>query len=142
MSLPSLFFRTAVIIAIAGIALGIFMGINQDFRLAHMHAHLNLLGWVSFFIFGGYYSLAPEAARGVLPKIQYVLNLIGLLVFMAGLCSIALDSPVDLTACAAIGSLLILAGFIVFAVIVFRTRLGAPLEHNVGGRAIQSASGS
>ena len=142
MSLPSLFFRTAVLIAIAGIVLGIFMGINQDFRLAHMHAHLNLLGWVSFFIFAGYYSLAPEAARGALPKIQYVLNLIGLLVFMVGLCSIALDMPVRLEACTAIGSLLILAGFIVFAVIVFRTRVGAPLEHGVRGQAIQSASGS
>ena len=53
MSIPSLFFRTAILLAIAGILLGIFMGINQDFRLAHMHAHLNLLGWVSFFIFGG-----------------------------------------------------------------------------------------
>ncbi|HEY3148276.1 MAG TPA: hypothetical protein VGJ75_18100 [Dongiaceae bacterium] len=50
MSIPSLFFRTAVLLAIAGIVLGIFMGVNQDFRLAHMHAHLNLLGWVSFFI--------------------------------------------------------------------------------------------
>ena len=70
MSIPSLFFRTAIVLAIAGILLGIFMGMNQDFRLAHMHAHLNLLGWVSFFIFGGYYALAPQAAEGVLPKLH------------------------------------------------------------------------
>lgn len=123
MSLPSLFFRTAVLLAIAGIALGIFMGVNQDFRLAHMHAHLNLLGWVSFFVFGGYYALTPDAARGVLPRIQYTLNLIGLAIFMAGLLSIGLETPVRLEICAAIGSLLILAGFILFAVIVFRTPL-------------------
>ncbi|HET6161809.1 MAG TPA: hypothetical protein VFE34_25940 [Dongiaceae bacterium] len=123
MSIPSLFFRTATLLAITGIVLGIFMGVNQDFRLAHMHAHLNLLGWVSFFIFGGYYSLAPDAARGVLPKVHYGLCLIGLLIFMAGLITIGLDTEVRLEICAAIGSMLILAGFLVFAVIVFRTRV-------------------
>ncbi len=123
MSIPSLFFRTAILLAIAGILLGIFMGVNQDFRLAHMHAHLNLLGWVSFFIFGGYYALAPQAAGGVLPKVHYTLCLIGLLVFIAGLTGISLDNELALAPLAAIGSLLLLAGFLVFAVIIFRTRI-------------------
>jgi hypothetical protein len=123
MSIPSLFFRTAVLLAIAGIVLGIFMGVNQDFRLAHMHAHLNLLGWVSFFIFGGYYSLVPQAAEGLLPKLHYGLCLVGLVIFMAGLVTIGLDTPVRLEICAAIGSILILLGFIVFALIIFRTRV-------------------
>lgn len=102
------------------------MGVNQDFRLAHMHAHLNLLGWVSFFIFGGYYALVPQAAAGLLPKLQYGLCLIGLLVFMAGLTGIALGDDLALAPLAAIGSLLLLAGFIVFAIVIFRTRI-APL---------------
>lgn len=125
MSMPSLFFRTAILLAVAGIMLGIFMGVNQDFRLAHMHAHLSLLGWVSFFIFGGYYALAPQASAGVLPKIHYGLCLIGLLVFMTGLAGIGLtgDHEQALAPFAAIGSLLILAGFITFALIVFRTRI-------------------
>lgn len=125
MSIPSVFFRTAILLALAGILLGIFMGVNQDFRLAHMHAHLNLLGWVSFFVFGGYYALAPHAAEGVLPKAHYTLCLIGLLVFMAGLTGIALGTGHSLAPLAAVGSLLLLAGFIVFAVIVFRTRIAA-----------------
>jgi hypothetical protein len=120
-----LFFRTAILLAIAGIVIGIFMGMNQDFRLAHMHAHLNLLGWVSFFIFGGYYALAPQAAVGVLPKLHYGFCLIGLLVFMAGLTGIALGNDLALAPLAAIGSLLLLAGFIVFAVVIFRTRIAA-----------------
>jgi hypothetical protein len=117
-----LFFRTAILLAIAGILLGIFMGVNQDFRLAHMHAHLNLLGWVSFFIFGGYYALAPQAAEGVLPKLHYGFCLIGLLVFMSGLVGIGLGNDLALAPLAAVGSLL-LAGFLVFAVIIFRTRI-------------------
>ena len=123
MSISSLFFRTAILLAIAGIVLGIFMGMNQDFRLAHMHAHLNLLGWVSFFIFGGYYALAPQAAEGVLPKLHYGFCLIGLLIFMTGLSGIALGNDLALAPLAAVGSLLLLAGFVMFAVIIFRTRI-------------------
>ena len=78
MSIPSLFIRTAVLLGLAGMLLGIFMGINQDFRLAHFHAHWNLLGWVAFFIYGAYYALVPAARQGVLPKAHYVLALLGL----------------------------------------------------------------
>ncbi|HEY3148277.1 MAG TPA: hypothetical protein VGJ75_18105 [Dongiaceae bacterium] len=42
---------------------------------------------------------------------------------MAGLVTIGLDTPVRLEICAAIGSILILLGFIVFALIIFRTRV-------------------
>ena len=69
MSLASLFFRTAILLAIAGIMLGIFMGVNQDFRLAHMHAHLNLLGWVSFSSFSLSVLRRPRrAGRPHLPR--------------------------------------------------------------------------
>ena len=85
MSIPSLFIRTAVLLGLAGMLLGIFMGINQDFRLAHFHAHWNLLGWVAFFIYGAYYALVPAARQGVLPKVHYVLALLGLGVFVIGL---------------------------------------------------------
>lgn len=124
MSLPSLFFRTAVLLGLAGVLLGIVMGVSQDFRLAHMHAHLNLLGWVGFFLYGGFYALAPAAARGLLPKLHYGLALLGLLIFMAGLCGIALTADMALAPLAAIGSLLHLAGLLVFVWVVFRTRIG------------------
>jgi cbb3-type cytochrome oxidase subunit 1 len=121
MSIPSLFFRTAILLAIAGILLGIFMGINQDFRLAHFHAHWNLLGWVAFFIYGAFYALAPSARQGMLPKVHYVLALLGLFVFMIGLYGVAMGA-MQMVAFAAIGSLMVVAGFLVFAWIVFRTR--------------------
>ena len=122
MSIPSLFFRTAALLGLAGMLLGIFMGINQDFRLAHFHAHWNLLGWVSFAIFGAFYALAPSARQGLLPKLHYVLSLLGLFVFMIGLHGIAMGEHAGLAAFAAIGSLMVVAGFLVFAWIVFRTR--------------------
>ncbi|HWA49633.1 MAG TPA: hypothetical protein VG742_15275 [Dongiaceae bacterium] len=121
MSIPSLFIRTAVVLGLAGMLLGIFMGIHQDFRLAHFHAHWNLLGWVAFFIYGAFYALAPSARQGLLPKLHYVLSLLGLVVFMIGLYGVAMGE-MQMAAFAAIGSLLVVAGFLVFAWIVFRTR--------------------
>lgn len=121
MSIPSLFIRTAVLLGLAGMLLGIFMGINQDFRLAHFHAHWNLLGWVAFFLYGAFYALAPSARQGLLPKVHYVLSLLGLVVFVIGLYGVAMGA-MEMTAFAAIGSLLVVAGFLVFGWIVFRTK--------------------
>jgi hypothetical protein len=122
MSIPSLFFRTAVLLGLAGMLLGIFMGINQDFRLAHFHAHWNLLGWVAFFIYGAYYALVPAARQGTLPKAHYVLALLGLGIFMIGLYGVGMGA-IEMVAFAAIGSLMVVASFLIFAWIVFRTRV-------------------
>ena len=45
---------------IAGVALGIGMGIAHDFQFAPVHAHINLLGFVSLAVFGIVYRLYPE----------------------------------------------------------------------------------
>jgi hypothetical protein len=47
-----LFLRVAVVFAITGMALGIYMGAAQDFALSPVHAHINLVGWVSMFLAG------------------------------------------------------------------------------------------
>src|ERR1700682_2316135 len=52
-------FRAAVLMVIAGMIWGIVMGISQDHSTMPAHAHLNLLGWVSLFLFGIYYHLHP-----------------------------------------------------------------------------------
>lgn len=124
MSIPTLFIRTGVLFGLAGMLLGIFMGINQDFRLAHFHAHWNLLGWVAFFLYGVFYALAPMARQGLLPRLHYALSLIGLAVFMVGLFGVAMGAFDTMVAFAAIGSVLVVGGFLVFVVIVFRTRIG------------------
>ncbi len=48
-------FRAAVLMVIVGMVWGIVMGIGQDHSTLPAHAHLNLLGWVSLFLFGIYY---------------------------------------------------------------------------------------
>jgi len=47
-------FRAAVLMVLAGMIRGIVMGITEDHSNSSVHAHLNLLGWVSLFMFGTY----------------------------------------------------------------------------------------
>jgi len=47
-------FRAAVLMVVAGMIWGIVMGISQDHSTFPAHAHLNLLGWASLFLFGIY----------------------------------------------------------------------------------------
>ena len=48
-------FRAAVVMVVAGMIWGIVMAITEDHSTFPAHAHLNLLGWVSLFLFGIYY---------------------------------------------------------------------------------------
>lgn len=55
-------FIVAAIAALAGMVLGISMGMSQDFALAPAHAHLNLLGWVTMAIYGLYHRGAGRSS--------------------------------------------------------------------------------
>lgn len=62
MSLGNKFLRLAMIYALIGLAIGVWMGATEDFRIRSAHAHLNLLGYVSMFIYGLFYRVVPKAA--------------------------------------------------------------------------------
>lgn len=121
MTLAALCFRTAVVMGLVGLSVGIGMGMTQDFSLAPAHAHVNLLGWVSFFLYGAFYMLVPNAAQGLLPRIHYALSLIGAVIMTIGIAFIvtghAAFEPLAIG-----GSILVYAGFLTFVWIVFRAR--------------------
>ena len=55
------FLRLAVLYLIAGVSLGLFMAASHDHSMFPVHAHLNLLGWVSLSLFGLFYRACPAA---------------------------------------------------------------------------------
>ena len=57
------FLLLAAMSLVAGVVLGIWMGITHDFRFMPVHAHLNLLGWASQALFGLVYRAYPSLAR-------------------------------------------------------------------------------
>ena len=60
--------KIAVIYFTFGILLGLHMAKSGDFSMRPVHAHLNLLGWVSMALFGLIYCQFPQLANNGLAK--------------------------------------------------------------------------
>lgn len=65
------FFRLAVLYLVLGVTLGLFMGMSGDHSMFPVHAHLNLLGWVTLSLFGLYYRALPAAAGTRLARLHF-----------------------------------------------------------------------
>ncbi len=70
MKASSLSFQAAVTFVLVGMLLGISMAILQDHSAMPAHAHLNLLGWVSLFLFGIFFHLHPVIDRSRAARVQ------------------------------------------------------------------------
>jgi hypothetical protein len=112
-------FRAAVLLVVAGMIWGIVMGISQDHSTMPAHAHLNLLGWVSLFLFGIYYHLHPAVDRSRLASLQVWVWIAGTIVMTIGVGLVhsghEIGDPI-----AAVSSLLVLADMLLFGWLVFR----------------------
>lgn len=98
---------------ILGIGLGIFMAITHDYQLAPVHAHTNLIGFVSLSLFGIAYKIYPELQKRKLAKAHFFLSAPAALMFPPGIVLAALwQQPIV----AIIASLMWLAGAIIFLV--------------------------
>jgi len=114
------FFKVAAVYFVIAIILGIVMGIRHDFSLASVHAHLNLLGWVSMALFGTIYHLYPATGSSKLATIHFWLHNLGVPVMQGGITLVMLTESSVFTAFAIIGSLVVVLGGILFAVNVFK----------------------
>ncbi|HEY0053085.1 MAG TPA: hypothetical protein VGB49_06705 [Caulobacteraceae bacterium] len=124
MNLSNRFLRLGVLAALIGMSMGYYMGATQDFAASPVHAHINLLGWVSMFLYGLFYRSHPEAGVGMLPKVHFWVALLGFLVFMPALAGKllhieAMGGFADIGLI--VGPTLVLLGMILFAIIVFRS---------------------
>lgn len=120
-NVSSWFLRTGVTLVVFGMALGLYMATHENFTLMPVHAHMNVIGWLSFFVIGLYYRVNPDAATGALPVLQYWFLLIGILLMIISLSlflttGVAFWGPV-----AGISGLLMLIGMILFAVTVYKS---------------------
>lgn len=65
------FLRLAVLYLIVGVGLGLYMAASKDHSMFPVHAHLNLLGWVTLALFGLFYRFVPAAAATKLAKLHF-----------------------------------------------------------------------
>ncbi|WP_248308586.1 hypothetical protein [Bosea sp. 124] len=99
--------------------LGIAMGVLNDHRLKTLHAHVNLIGWVSLFLAGLYYRQIP-AADGKLARWHFALATLGLAVLSIGLAGLAFGE-MAFEPFAIVGSFLTIISMGLFSWIVMRT---------------------
>lgn len=111
------YFRSAIIFLIIGISIGISMSMSQNHNVIGAHAHINLLGWVTSALFGGYFALNPAKA-GRLAMIQYIIFTIGV-VLMGGSLYLLLQGNAGMEPVVAVSSLITFAGVLLFAWIVW-----------------------
>ena len=107
------FILKAIVYAIMGMVLGLWMGINQDLSHTPLHAHLNLVGWASMAIFGLIHRAYPDVSASRLAKLHFVLMAIGTPVMLAGI-PVAHSGGSELPVVA--GSITVFAATIVFLV--------------------------
>ena len=112
-------FRAAVVMVVAGMIWGVVMAITEDHSTFPAHAHLNLLGWVSLFLFGIYYHLHHALDRGRLAFVQVWVWVIATVVLTFGVALVhsghAAGDPI-----AAIGSIAVLGDMLLFGWLVYR----------------------
>jgi hypothetical protein len=116
-----LLFRLSVTIGLTGMALGIFMGIRQDFALAPAHAHLNLLGFVTLFLSALYYRAFPIAAASRLAPWQAGISALGAILFPIGIACVVIGGHDRFEFFVVAGSLTVFLGMVLFTIIVYRT---------------------
>jgi hypothetical protein len=94
-----------------GFAFGIWVGINERFDQAHLHAHINLVGWASMVMCGLLYHAFPALAKNQLAAVHFALYNLGAIIFLVG---IPLAQAHQTVVLAAGGSLLVLVGILTF----------------------------
>jgi hypothetical protein len=122
-SLPSRFFVAAILFALTGMILGIWMGVTgpEVFNYAPVHAHINLVGWVTLFLIGLWYRGAPAVASTRLAEVHFWCAIIGAILLTIGIVG-AVTPNESLELVIIPGSLLTLLAMILFLVIVLRHR--------------------
>jgi hypothetical protein len=115
----SLSFQAAVLFVIAGMVWGIVMAISEDHSAMPAHAHLNLLGWVSLFLFGIFYHLHPAVDRSRTASVQVWVWIGCTVILTVGVALVhsghAIGDPV-----AAVGAIVALADMLLFGWLVLR----------------------
>jgi hypothetical protein len=119
MKASSVSFQAAVLFVVAGMIWGIVMAISDDHSAMPAHAHLNLLGWVSLFLFGIFYHLHPAIDRSRTAFFQVWIWIASTVILVVGVGLVhtghATGDPI-----AAIGSFMILADMLLFGWLVLR----------------------
>jgi hypothetical protein len=106
------FFILALLYAVCGMILGLYMGISQDHTQMPTHAHTMVLGWLMSGFFAFFYHLFPDIGRSRLAMVHFwfaaasgIVLLVSLFLLYGG--NTALEPVTGLSSVAFFGSTLL-----------------------------------
>lgn len=117
------FFVTGALFVLVGMVLGGFMGAHEDFRLTPVHAHINLVGWVTMALYGTFYALTAKTMSKRLAWTNYVLGTVAVLIMAPFLAAYLLTQNKAYLGAVIGGEMLALLGMITFLVSAVRELL-------------------
>ena len=118
-SLPACCLRLGVLYLLIGLALGTVMGMKQDFAFRDVHAHVNLLGFVSTFLVGLFLNAYPSTLGSRLTHVGVWIILISVPLMLLFLTIYFFGVPV-MGPFLGIASLATIVGYVLFAIAVFQ----------------------
>ena len=123
MNISRLFLVIGSLYLLVGIILGMYMGSIEDFTLAPVHAHINLLGFTLMTVFGITYRVIPALAGNVLARAHFWLHQLGGLALLIGLFLLKNGNmaPGVTAITMPVSSIVVFVGMACWAVNVFRT---------------------
>ncbi|MFP5110804.1 cytochrome-c oxidase [Bacillaceae bacterium C204] len=111
--------KISVVYFVIGVCMGMYMSMTESFDFTSVHAHINLLGWLTMAVAGLIYVGFPSAAETTLAKVHFWLHNISLPIMMIGLCFLVTGTKSAAPAVATGGTLMVL-GIIVFAINILK----------------------
>ena len=113
------FLRIATLYIIAGVALGLYMAASHNHSMFPVHAHLNLLGFVSMMLFGLFYHVFPATIETRMAKAHFWLYIpahLGQMVFL----TLLFRGYTAVEPALAVFSTLVGLAFVFFTIVVWR----------------------
>ncbi|WGM40984.1 hypothetical protein [Caulobacter sp. NIBR1757] len=117
---PYVFFAAACFYIMIGVCWGMYMGISHDHATSPGHAHLNLLGFVSLSIMGGFYALLGKETPTWIVGANFGLMNLGVCLLAPALFLLLSQrvEPAQVVPVFMIGEVSILLGFLAFGAAV------------------------
>lgn len=107
------FFILALLYAVCGMALGLYMGMSQDHSQMPVHAHAMVLGWLMSGFFAFFYHLFPDISRSPLANVHFWLTAASGIILLASLYFV-LSGNIALEPVTGISSMVFFACFLLF----------------------------
>lgn len=108
------FFILGIVMAIAGMILGLKMAITQDHGQMPVHAHIMVAGWLMSAVFGFFYHLFPVARQNKLATIHFWIHAVSIVVLVVSLYFVLAGNP-GVEPVTAVSSILFFLGMLLFA---------------------------